>query len=343
MVHHSGTISFETFETTVVEADWAAQLAGPVLYDEWPVAPAEGDIVEAGVGPRPTTRRYCLDADMFVVPQTFAIFVAKCRPLLQIRRMSRWAGGANVLTVTTFVVPEPDAGGISFRLHIVGASVASLSIPLLGFSEARLKVWWSLREQKGICSVTPSTLTQANGYMNGFMELWKDNHGFIAIHMSVGSHGTPKKPAVLRVHPGGVVPGPSWTDTEKPAHAKGLELVQETEALRAGELVPVCTAMWEIPELTGYWGYYGSDGVVMDADNVFHQFADILLYNGMVVGEEPKPKSRSAMARARKLSKTFQTAAIMKHVKKCNKGARVSAVQDASRGEAFGVHHDDRP
>ena len=56
MANHSGTISFGNFETTVVEVDWAAQLAGSVLYDEWQVAPAEGDIVEDGVDTRPVTR-----------------------------------------------------------------------------------------------------------------------------------------------------------------------------------------------------------------------------------------------------------------------------------------------
>ena len=71
-------------------------------------------------------------------------------------------------------------------------------------------------------------------------------------------------------------------------------------------------------ELTGYLGYYGSDEVVLDVNSVFHQFADILLY--MVVGEEAKPKPRSAMARASKLSKTLQTAAIMKHLRNAIKG-----------------------
>ena len=52
MVNSSGTISFAAFENTVVEVDWpwAAQLAGSDLYGEWQVAPAEGDIVGAGVG-----------------------------------------------------------------------------------------------------------------------------------------------------------------------------------------------------------------------------------------------------------------------------------------------------
>ena len=94
--------------------------------------------------------------------------------------------------------------------------------------------------------------------------------------------------------------------------------MQEIEALKVGELVPVCTPMWTMSELTGYWGYYGSDEVVLDVNSVFHQFADILLY--MVVGEEAKPKARSAMARASKLSKTLQTAAIMKHLRNAIKG-----------------------
>ena len=106
---------------------------------------------------------------------------------------------------------------------------------------------------------------------------------------------------------------PPWTEAGKAAHNKGLELIQEIEALKVGELVPVCTAMWKMSELTDYWGYYGSDEVVLDTESVFHQFADTLLYK--VVGEESKPKSRSVMARARKLSKTLQTAAIMKHVR----------------------------
>ena len=204
MASHSVTISFENFENTVaiVEVDWAAQIAGSVLYDEWQVAPAEGDIVKAGVDTRPATRQYCRDADILVVPPTFAILIAKFRPLLQVRHMPMTASGAKVLTATTFVVPEPYAKSIAFRLHIMDASVASLSIPLLGFSmgfsEARLKVWWALCEQKGICSVAPSTLKQANGDMDSFMELWKDGLGFIAIHKSVGSHFTLKKPVVLR-------------------------------------------------------------------------------------------------------------------------------------------------
>ena len=209
---------------------------------------------------------------------------------------------------------------------IMDASAASLSIPLLGFSEARLNLWWSLCEQKGICSVTPLTLNQANGYMDGFMELWKDDLGFIAIHksvQSVGSHFTLKKPAVLQVRPGGDVP--LYTDEGKAAKEKSLALVQEIEALKVGELVPVymcshCARLCGrcLNLRTVYWGYYSSDAVVLNTDSVFHQFADILLY--MVVGEESKPKSRSAMARARKLSKTLQTAAIMKHVSNAIKG-----------------------
>ena len=125
MVNHSGTISFETFENTVVEVDWAAQLAGSVLHDEYQVAPAEGDIVEAGVDTRPVTRQYCRDADMLVVPPTlifkFAIFVAKFRPMLQARHMSMTANGTKVLTATTFMVPEPYVRSVAFRLHIMDA------------------------------------------------------------------------------------------------------------------------------------------------------------------------------------------------------------------------------
>ena len=88
----------------------------------------------------------------------------------------------------------------------------------------------------------------------------------------------------------------SDSELEKAAHDKGLELIQENEALKAGELVPVCTVMRKLSELTDYRGYYGSDDVVpvLDADGVFRQFADTLLY--MVVGEESKLKSRSAIA-----------------------------------------------
>ena len=96
MAIHGATISFENFENIVVEVDWAAQIAGSVLYEEWQVAPAEGDIAVAGVDTGPVTRQYCRDADMLVVPPTFAIFVAKFRPLLQIRHnvMPMTASGA---------------------------------------------------------------------------------------------------------------------------------------------------------------------------------------------------------------------------------------------------------
>ena len=43
------TISVEDFDNAVVEVDWAARDGGSPLYDEWQVAPAEGDIVVAGV------------------------------------------------------------------------------------------------------------------------------------------------------------------------------------------------------------------------------------------------------------------------------------------------------
>ena len=111
MVNHSGTISFETFENTVVEVDWAAQLAGSVLYDEYQVAPAEGDIVKVGVDTRPVTRQYCRDADMLVVPPTFAIFT----PMLQIRHMPMTASGTKVLMATTFMVPEPCVRSVAFH------------------------------------------------------------------------------------------------------------------------------------------------------------------------------------------------------------------------------------
>ena len=65
MAHVGATISFEDFENIVVEVDWAAQVAGPPLYGEWQVAPAEGDIVVAGVDTRPVTAQYCCDADMY--------------------------------------------------------------------------------------------------------------------------------------------------------------------------------------------------------------------------------------------------------------------------------------
>ena len=92
------------------------------------------------------------------------------------------------------------------------------------------------------------------------------------------------------------------------------------EALRVGDLVPVCTPMAKMAELTDYWGYYGSDDVVLDQGSVFFQVADILLF--MVgTGEESKLKAKSAMARARQLSKGLQTAAIMKHVRNAIKGS----------------------
>ena len=49
MAHQGATIPFEDCDNIVVEVDWAAQAAGPPLYGEWQVAPAEGDIVVAGV------------------------------------------------------------------------------------------------------------------------------------------------------------------------------------------------------------------------------------------------------------------------------------------------------
>ena len=81
------SLTLEDFESTVVEVDWATQIAGLALYDEWQVAPAEGDIVEAGVDTRSATCQYCSDTDMLVVPPTVAIFVAKFRPLKQVRHM----------------------------------------------------------------------------------------------------------------------------------------------------------------------------------------------------------------------------------------------------------------
>ena len=78
--------------------------------------------------------------------------------------------------------------------------------------------------------------------------------------------------------------------------------------------------MTKMAELTDYWGYYGSDDVVLNQSSVFFQVADILLF--MVgTGEESKLKAKSAMARARQLSKGLQTAAIMKHVRNAIKGA----------------------
>ena len=101
MVLTGTTITFEDFDTTVVEVNWAAQSAGSPLYDEWQVAPAEGDIVIAGVDTRAVTARYCYDADMLVVPLTYATFVAKFRPTLQVRHMAIAANGDKVLTATT--------------------------------------------------------------------------------------------------------------------------------------------------------------------------------------------------------------------------------------------------
>ena len=112
---HGATIPFADFDNIVVEVDWAAQSAGPPLYDAWQVAPApaEGDIAVAGVGTGPVTRQYCRDADLLVVPPIFSISIAKSRPLLQIRHghMPMTASGAKVLTATTFMVPEPSVLG----------------------------------------------------------------------------------------------------------------------------------------------------------------------------------------------------------------------------------------
>ena len=78
--------------------------------------------------------------------------------------------------------------------------------------------------------------------------------------------------------------------------------------------------MTKMAELTDYWGYYGSDDVVLDQGSVFFQVADILLF--MVgTGEESKLKAKSAMARATQLSKGLQTADIMKHVRNAIKGS----------------------
>ena len=114
MAHVGATISFEDFNNIVVEVDWAAQAAGSPLYDEWQVAPAQGDIVVAGVDTRPVTTQYCCDADMLVVPSTYATFVAKFRPLLQVRHMAMTANGKKVLTATTFMVPEPHVRSLAF-------------------------------------------------------------------------------------------------------------------------------------------------------------------------------------------------------------------------------------
>ena len=84
------------------------------------------------------------------------------------------ANGNKVLTATTLTLMAPGpyhrpyVRSVAFRLHTMDASVAYLSIPLLAFSEPRRKVWWSLCEQKGVCSVTPSALRRANGYMDHF-------------------------------------------------------------------------------------------------------------------------------------------------------------------------------
>ena len=265
----------------MVDVDWAAQLPTGCaldLYDEWQVAPTEGDIVHVGVDTRPVTSQYCYDADMLVVPSTYATFVAKFHPMLQVRHMAMTANGQKVLTASTFMVPEPHVRSMAFRLHTMDSSASNMSIPLVGFSESRLEVWWKLCEQKGLLSVSPTvtTLRQANGYMDQFMELWKNELGFIAIHNMAGSHFTMKKPAVLQVHPGGEAA--PWTDADKAKHAKSLAVVQEMEALRMGDLVPVCTPMAKMAELTDYWGYYGSGTVVLDQEGVFYQIADILLF-----------------------------------------------------------------
>ena len=84
------------------------------------------------------------------------------------------------------------------------------------------------------------------------MELWKNELGFIAVHRSTGSHFMMKQPAVLQVHPGGLTP--PWTDADKAKHTNLLAVVQEMEGLRMGDLVPVCTPMTKMAELTDYWG-----------------------------------------------------------------------------------------
>ena len=73
---------------------------------------------------------------------------------------------------------------------------------------------------------------------------------------------------------------PPWPDADNAKHAKALAVVQEMGALRMGDsdLVPVCTPMTKMAELTDYWGYYGSDAVVLDRESVFFQVADILLF-----------------------------------------------------------------
>ena len=126
-----GKISFKEFANVIVDVGWAAQLAGSALYGEWQVAPAEGGIVHAGVDTRPVTAQYCFDADMLVVPSTYATFVAKFRPLLQVRHMAMAANGAKLLTATTFMVPEPHVRNMAFRMHIMDSSASNLSIPLV--------------------------------------------------------------------------------------------------------------------------------------------------------------------------------------------------------------------
>ena len=115
-----------------------------------------------------------------------------------------------------------------------------------------------------------------------------------------------------------------WADADKAKQAKSIAVVQEMEARRMGDLVPVCTPMTKMAELTDYvyWGYYGSDAVVLNQESVLFQVADILLF--MVgTGEESKIKAKSAMARARQLSKGLQTAAVrvMKHMRNAIKGS----------------------
>ena len=89
--------------------------------------------------------------------------------------------------------------------------------------------------------MSPSTLRQANGYMDQFMELWKNDLGFIAVHKPTGSHFALKKPAALQVYPGGLAP--QWSEEEVAGRAEALAVVREMEALRVGDLVPVCTPM----------------------------------------------------------------------------------------------------
>ena len=94
------------------------------------------------------------------------------------------------------------------------------------------------------------------------------------------------------MHPGGLAP--PWTEEEIAGKAKVLAVVREMEALKVGDLVPVCTPMSKMAELTDYWGYYGSDDVVLNQSSVFFQVADILLF--MVgTGEESKLKAKSAI------------------------------------------------